>query len=610
MKKEINHNHYAHLSLNEGAYFFEKGDLVINKTVISDLFDNVAHGVNVVERRYRIRENGLIHAGNAFCSFLLFTCDDYPTFVDYERDSVPDELKGKKVGYLLVIEIGNYVVLIKKNAKNMTSFLNQLQPISGEKLGGILISGRGTTYQQVRISSMNTNSNAMRNKSYEAEDLESTMPMFNANNSIISTVRLDDRLNGVCTLNVSTSRLAKFGAKKDVVNTLIWVDEIVNALEHYRPADNFLKRFALPVAWKKEKNNLELESLLINKQELLNYFGQHPTFYKMENNQPKPLTDKEQGRLLSFLAKTYALNKISDKEYACHLLRDLHLSIGDTGIHLRGKGVIYGVYYETEDSKYERLISLINKLACFTVSFNDYQYMFYGRRLYKNGQIVKDIEAIKSTLIGLPAMSSSSSEKGENYTEHDTEFHQNCVFRIVEDNFAESSCLVCDDLGNEWADHIAINGDTISFIHSKSNNDTKNTTLSASHFQDVVGQALKNIGYLNPTDDFLKTKKHSLDGAMYMFDRQQTSISKMRRGTAQQFVDEIKKLRLSPNYTREVCLAVDFLSKQELLDAFGKLVAGQPLKQKNSVVQLIWLLNAFISTCKDADLHCKIYCCE
>lgn len=67
---------------------------------------------------------------------------------------------------------------------------------------------------------------------------------------------------------------------------------------------------------------------------------------------------------------------------------------------------------------------------------------------------------------------------------------------------------------------------------------------------------------------------------------------------------------MSPNFTREVCLAVDFLSKDELVDAFDKLAAGQPFRQKNYAVQLIWLLNAFISTCKDADLHCKIYCCE
>ena len=610
MKREINHDHYSHLSLNEGAYFFERGDMVINKTVISNLFDNVATDAKVVERRYRIRENGLPHSNHAFCSLLIFTYPNDPTFVDYGQDPVPPELVEEKVGYVLMIEIGDYVVFIKKNANHMTSFINKLEPINGEKLSGILVSGQGTTYQQVRMTSMSTNVNSMRNKSFEAEDLEATMAMFNANNSIISTVRLDDQQNGVCTLNVSTSRLSKFGSKKNIHNTLLWIDEVVYALDHYQPADNFLKRFALPVAWKKEKDHLTPVSLLINKQELLNYLGRNPTFYKVEIEQYIPLTAGEQERLLRYLARTYILNQINDKEYACHLFNSLYLSIRAAGIGLKGTGVVEEIFYQKVDGAYEKLITLINSLACFTVSFDDYQYMFYGRRLYKNGQMVKDIEAIKATLVPIPNLRTSSSEKGKNYTINDTDFHPNCVFRIVEDEFSASTYLVCDDLGNEWADHIAISGDTISFIHSKSNNKVGRTSLSASLFQDAIGQALKNIGYLNPTDDFLSAKQRSIANSTYNVDRQQTSIQRMRRGTAQLFVDEIKRLRMSPNFTREVCLAVDFLSRGELIDAFDKLAAGQPFRQKNYAVQLIWLLNAFISTCKDADLHCKIYCCE
>lgn len=610
MKKEIDHDHYSHLSLNEGAYFFERGDMDIDNSVVSDLFDKVATDAKVVERRYRIRENGLPYSNHALCSLLVFGYPGNPTFVDYGQEPVPSELVEKKVGYVLMIEIGDYVVFIKKNANRMTSFINKLEPINGEKLSGILVSGQGTTYQQVRMTSMSTNANSMRNKSFEAEDLETTMAMFNANNSIISTVRLDDQQNGVCTLNVSTSRLSKFGNKKNIHNTLLWIDAVVDALEHYQPADNFLKRFALPVTWKKEKNHLTPVSFLINKQELLNYVGRNPTFYKVENEQYIPLTTAEQERLLRFLAQTYMLNRINDKEYACHLFDSLYLSIRAAGIGLKGTGVVNDIFYQKENGDYEKLITLINSLACFTVSFDDYQYMFYGRRLYKNGQMVKDIEAIKATLVPLPNMIGTKSEKGDNYTVNDTQFHPDSVFRIVEDEFATSACLVCDDLGNEWADHIAINGDTISFIHSKSNNKVGKTSLSASLFQDAIGQALKNIRYLNPTDDFLTAKRQNIANSTYNLDRQQTSIQRVRRGTAQQFVDEIKRLRISPNFTREVCLAVDFLSRDELINSFDRLVNGQTFRQKNYTVQLIWLLNAFISTCKDADLHCKIYCCE
>ena len=167
IKKEIDHGYYAHLSLNEGAYFFEKGDVNINKTVISDLFDKVADGTKVLERKYRIRENGLQHADHAFCSLLVFTYNSDPTFVNYGQNPVPQDLVEKKVGYLLVIEIGDYVVFIKKNANHMAAFIDKLQPIDGDTLSGILISGRGTSFQQVRIANMSTNANAMRNKSFE-----------------------------------------------------------------------------------------------------------------------------------------------------------------------------------------------------------------------------------------------------------------------------------------------------------------------------------------------------------------------------------------------------------------------------------------------------------
>lgn len=610
MKKQIDHNHYEHLALNEGAYFFERGAAIINKEVIADLFDKVSEETQVLERRYRITEKGLPHSGFAYCSFLAFSFLKDPIFVDYLPDVMPQELVEKKIGYLLLIEVLGYVVIVKRNAYHMTSFINKLQPISGEKLGGILVSGRGTTYQQVKITNMSTNADSMRNKSFEAEDLESTMAMFNANNSIISTVRLDDQQNGVCTLCVSTSRLSKFGAKKDIKNTLLWVDDIVKALDNYQPVDSFLTRFALPVTWKNEKNRLTPVSLLLNKQELFNYLGNNPTFYKKDNGSFIALEDDEQKRLFHFLAQTYFLNPINADEYVCHLFCSLHLQIRTTGISLKGSHPSDGIYYQKGNGQYERLITLINSLACFTVSFDDYQYYFYGRRLYKNGQILKDIEAIKSMLVSVPAMINSCSEKGLNYTLHDTVFHPDCIFRIVEDHFATSTCLICDDLGNEWADHIAIMGDTISFIHSKSNNKVGKTILSASHFQDAIGQALKNIGYLNPTDVLLATKKRNIEGSTYTLDGQRTSIRRERMGTAQEFVDEIKRLRVSPNYTKEVCLAVDFLSKKELIEAFDMIIMDRPFRQKHSAIQLIWLLNAFISTCKDADLHCKIFCCD
>lgn len=598
----------SHLYLNEGAYFFQNADRDLSKSMINELFDKITEGTKVLERRIKIEENTLLFFPKVHYSLLVFTYEVEPTFIVFNQNRTPKELKEKKMGFFLLIEIDKYVVIIRKNTSHISTFIKQLQPISGDRLGGILISGK-TLFKKVRLNNMSITANAMRNKSFEAEDLETSMPMFNANNSIVSTVRFDDQQNGACTLCVSTSRISKFGKKTNLHDTLMWIDTIVNALNNYKPTDTFLNRFALPASWEKEKKNLTPVSLLINKQELLNAISNNPTLYKIVNAQKVPLSDTEQKHLMNIIANTFSLVKNSPIDYVCKHMSTLHISVHKVGISLKVSDYLNNILYQKENGTYDKLINLINNLSCFTISFDKYQYVFSGRRLYKNNHLNKDIDAIDSILEVWPELNLSVSEKGDNYHDFDEKFQNNCVFGIVENKISDNvNYLICDDLGNEWADYIAITGNKISFIHSKSNNSIGKTSLSASKFQDVVGQALKNIGYLNPSDDFLDKKELSINST-YRINYQITSIQRVRKGTAHEFVNKIKQMRVSPNQTREICLAVDFLSKKELNDAFKKLIHDQPFIQKNSTIQLLWLLNAFISTCKDADLHCRIFCC-
>jgi hypothetical protein len=67
--------------------------------------------------------------------------------------------------------------------------------------------------------------------------------------------------------------------------------------------------------------------------------------------------------------------------------------------------------------------------------------------------------------------------------------------RLVVDHVVnDDDVLLCDDLGYEWADFIAVNSvsspPTVSFYHAKHGEES----LSASAFQDSVGQAIKNLG--------------------------------------------------------------------------------------------------------------------
>mgnify|MGYP003306798626 FL=1 len=225
-----------------------------------------------------------------------------------------------------------------------------------------------------------------------------------------------------------------------------------------------------------------------------------------------------------------------------------------------------------------------------------------GKRLYMNVGIQKDFESILSILCPINEIVNVTSEKGDGYDATSTEFKNNSMFYVVEKNiFSNAEFLLCDDLGNEWADYIAINENSMSYIHCKCNDGSE--TLSASKFQEIIGQAIKNIGNINPDDNSIQNKIRGMNNKW-----NSTSINKCRKGIPTDYEKLYKKLRYNPNKVQEICLAVNYLSKSALADAFAKIKNNQALQQRNNVVQLAWLLSGFISTCKEADLNCRIFC--
>ena len=160
--------------------------------------------------------------------------------------------------------------------------------------------------------------------------------------------------------------------------------------------------------------------------------------------------------------------------------------------------------------------------------------------------------------------------------------------------------IVCDDLGNEYADHIVIGNNKIIYVHSKCYAVLK--SLSASALQVVIGQALKNIG--NIRDGVINKKVESWRNKKYS----NTAIPVCRKGDINSLENAYQKVLKSPNGIQEVCLAINFISKQQLKEAFDKLKNQEPINQKGNVVQLIWLLSSFILACKEADMKCRILC--
>lgn len=595
---------YHHLLLNEGAYFYKVGIRAITKKYIKEVFSDVLEGgcYNTLTKIVRQSEHVEVgaEAFQARCSLLVFRQISIPTMFDFDEDDCPKDVKEAKISYLLIVEIRDYVVIVKKNISHLTNFLNNLVPISATKIANVLVENN-TDFQQIKLANMNTSKNAMRTKSYEANNLQISMPMFGTNQNIVTTIRFVNDNDGTCSVNIGTSRIAKFGNKKGLTLLLEWMNFLVSKLENYVETENFLTRFAMPFSWKEVGAGLQPTSLLINIFDLQNYISDKlddkSIYRKVDKDSYIEFTDSF-WRIFREGSESLELTRSTDTQFMYKNIGVVKLA---NGLNITAKKPLDSLYYKDNVGKYLSVKSLINTLHCFIVCFSDFSYVYASGKLYRNSEIEKDFDSILAVLEPVGAISNVASEKGDGYSEQSTEFTANSLFHVVENElYNTADILLCDDMGNEWADHIAISNDTISFIHSKCKD---KAGLSASNFQDAIGQAIKNIGNMNPNMNALRSKIDSMRGTW-----KNTGIQKCRKGNVDDIEGKYLKLMSNPNKKREVCLAVNFLSKQSLATAFYNIKNHIPFQQKNSVVQLAWILNGFISTCKEADLNCKIYC--
>lgn len=595
---------YHHLLLNEGAYFYKVGIRAITKKYIKEVFSDVLEGgcYNTLTKIVRQSEHVEVgaEAFQARCSLLVFRQTSIPTMFDFDEDDCPKDVKEAKISYLLIVEIRDYVVIVKKNISHLTNFLNNLVPISATKIANVLVENN-TDFQQIKLANMNTSKNAMRTKSYEANNLQISMPMFGTNQNIVTTIRFVNDNDGTCSVNIGTSRIAKFGNKKGLTLLLEWMHFLVSKLENYVETENFLTRFAMPFSWKEVGAGLQPTSLLINIFDLQNYISDKlddkSIYRKVDKDSYIEFTDSF-WRIFREGSESLELTRSTDTQFMYKNIGVVKLA---NGLNITAKKPLDSLYYKDNVGKYLSVKSLINTLHCFIVCFSDFSYVYASGKLYRNSEIEKDFDSILAVLEPVGAISNVASEKGDGYSEQSTEFTANSLFHVVENElYNTADILLCDDMGNEWADHIAISNDTISFIHSKCKD---KAGLSASNFQDAIGQAIKNIGNMNPNMNALRSKIDSMRGTW-----KNTGIQKCRKGNVDDIEGKYLKLMSNPNKKREVCLAVNFLSKQSLATAFYNIKNHIPFQQKNSVVQLAWILNGFISTCKEADLNCKIYC--
>ena len=593
-------------AINEGAYFYHR-NFDINEREIKKIFatikDNAHSPVNIVE--IIKKPVALADGRSALCTLKVFQDKTIPPFL---RD-IPENFQKSEVliCYFLLLEIDNYLVLFTRHANGLSEFKNKHTPIMGNVLAGALVTAN-TVFTQMRMGNMSLNQFALRNKSYESDDLSQSMPTHGAGRHILKTARIQNDDEAV-TLGLSTSRVSKIGSqRKTILDLSEWADGIISGMEDpYDVGGSLMGHFSTPVRWKDYKNTLVPAYLLIDFHELMNHIERENLLVQYKSNDA--VHTIESKRFFSHLYKRLSgcknlTEKVAHQEYVCEGSAGLlEVALQQNGIRLKGSGRLDNLFLVSEDGNALKLFTYINSHKCFFVGFEDVQFIYQGNQLHKDGNILNCIESILSVFKGVPEMNGVNSEKG-NPAHEDTEFPEDTVFHVVENTFRNEAAthIVCDDMGHECADHIVLSENKISFIHSKGKG---HAALSASAFQEVIGQALKNLGNMRYMD--VADKVDHWRGKYF---QNNTNINVCRLGNLDTFKDAYNRILIAPNGIKEVCLAVDFVSKSALRDAFVALREDRPLQQKHAVSQMIWLLSAFISSCKDADMQCRILCRE
>lgn len=293
-----------------------------------------------------------------------------------------------------------------------------------------------------------------------------------------------------------------------------------------------------------------------------------------------------------------------------------------TSVNIQLESNLFTVRYNGERISLEKYLNSTNS---FKILFDDGKVYFSGG-LYQTNQLYKNTNLkafpIENRIVTVKKLKDCNDEKfGEpgKKTLSDN-WPEDCVFgtlinyikgHYVEKYDGKIDYLVCDDMRKEIADFIGIDEERkkIILIHCKHGGSNK----SASSFQDVCGQAIKNLGYVNRNsinlkEDYVQKNHIGLWNSKWDYSKKNTSFrietNRIVIGniTGENFWDKYKKILMDYESIIEIWLFVDLMSKEELDKQLG---SDAPEEQ---ISQIMVLLNSTDEMVSRSGAILKIFC--
>ncbi|HYD12878.1 MAG TPA: hypothetical protein VEC11_08525 [Allosphingosinicella sp.] len=592
-----------HLRSALGAYFYIRTARITKKAVHA-LFDAiVAEADNAGRPLFRVER---ATQGDVRYSALCLAHDRLVPFLD------PAARKVDRVhGFILVVESGGGVAVLRSGLDVTATFRKaHLAPV-GRGSVERAIARHDAVFEKLSLRNMTVSKLALRSKTLEARDLENAIATSSASRFVPQNYRVR-RDDGSYSATPSTGRIALRADRTDVEGAVDWAADVIDLLAEEAAASSaFIRRFARPA---------ELDAI---------HAGTPPTFFAVDTMaladavweaQDRIRLVREEAGAWVELTKVEVQDVLEALDYPLavtaaaaagdHQLRDDAdaavgaIRVNRSRIALRSLDIpaIADLHVERADHALggdpdrQALVRHLDGEDMFTVLFADQALAYIDGALFRDEELLGGGAAFMRHLVAEPALVASTSEKGD-FAAGQTAFSPTSVFRAVVDVIAKEDVLVCDDLGDEWADFIGVSTGTspttVTFYHAKHGA----TSLGASAFHDAVGQGIKNLGRLGLGGEAMAIK-HACWDANYKADKVATAIARrMRGGTREEVEEKIAEATMAPDVQRRVLIVTSSLSRAAVQAAFDAAHAG--IAPKPNFVQLYWLLTGFFSACAE-----------
>jgi hypothetical protein len=523
-------------------------------------------------------------------------------------------------GYVLIVEHGPYIAVFKSGLDVPTAFRTAyLGKVANERIEHA-IARQDAVFEKLRLRNMSISPLALRSKSLEARDLENAVATSSASRFIPQSysVRRED---GVYSATPTTGRISLRADRTGVEAIVAWAVQISELLQADGGAvAGFIRNFARPI---------ELTALPADVRPTfvgIDTIGLADALLSAEDgirlvregaNGVEELLQPEAEDIFATLDPAFQVvgrRRMHEVRAEDGVTPIATLRLGATRIGLRGLELplINGISVERrsqplgEDANAVSLSRYLDREDLFTILFSDLALAYIDGALFRDEALAGGGTALLAHLRVEPSLAHTTSEKGD-FAIGQVEFAPGCVFRSVVETIADGDdVLLCDDLGDEWADFIGLSTQSsptmISFYHAKHGNQS----LSASAFHESVGQAIKNLGRMSLPADVLPNKLTGWNNR-YRNNGVQTDIARMiRGGTPQEISGKLNAVRAAPDVLQRVFIVTSSLSRAQVEGVLAAVAQGTA--PSPHFVQLYWLLMSYFSACVEMGVRGYVVC--